>query len=176
MDKRWMAVVMGALLVGILVGGVAWARPDQSPQAADHLRKLTIPAAFFHPSDPTYNYWNDGDFIWTDSSGGYFTAPVVFPCLPSVTVERVILSVRDENAGTYDDACVCLYRTKPNKGTQRQLANVCSTGSQPGVINYTDDTIANPVVWPSQGPYLLLEIYGDSVNVYGVQIEYRRNI
>jgi len=52
MDKRWMAVVMGALLVGILVGGVAWARPDQSPQAADHLRKLTIPAAFFHPSDP----------------------------------------------------------------------------------------------------------------------------
>ncbi len=174
MNKGWMAVVMGALLVGILVGGVAWARPGQSARAADATRKLTIPAAFFHPTDPTYDYWNNGDHIWTDSNGGSFTAPVVFPCLPSVTVERIILSVRDQNV--CGDASVRLYRTKPNKGTQVEMAWAYSTGSQSGVVNYIDHTIDHPVVWPSQGPYLKLDISGESVSVYGVQIEYKRNI
>jgi hypothetical protein len=174
MNKRWMAVVMGALLVGILLGGVVWAKPDQSVQAADATRRLTVPAAFFHTMSPGYNYWNNGDQISTDSGGATFTAPVVFPCLPSVTVERIILSVKDQNGSV--NACAQLYRTKPNKGTQKQMAIACSAGSQPGVINYTDDTIDGPVVWPSHGPYLLLSIGGANIEVYGVRIEYKRNI
>jgi hypothetical protein len=173
MKRRWTAAAMGAILVGILVAGVVCARPDQSAQAADATRKLTIPAAFFHPRDPTCYYWNNGNYIWTDSNGGSFTAPVVFPCIPSVTVERITLSVRDQNV--CGDAGVSLYRTKPNKGTQKMMASVCSTGSQPDVVNYTSDTIDHPLVWPSQGPYLLLSITGESVTVYGVQIEYKRN-
>jgi hypothetical protein len=173
MDKRWMAVVMGALLVGILIGGVVWARPNQSAQAADHLRKVTVPAAFFHPAN------NDDDCqygeyeLYMNSGSGTFTAPVVFPCLPAVTVEKLIFSVDDQAT---QNACVTLYRTKPNQGNQKQMANVCSSGSGPGVVNYTDDTIDYPVVWPSNGPYLMLSIFGPNIDVYGVQIEYRRNV
>jgi len=174
MEKRWMAVVMGALLVGILVGGVVWARPGQSVQAADHLRRLTVPAAFFHPADDGLDYWNNGGFVRMESGNGTFSAPVVFPCLPAVTVERIVFSVKDQNAA--NNACATLYRTKPNKGTEVVMAAVCSTGSQAGVINYTDDTVDNAVVWPSQGPYLWLNIGGTSIDVYGVRIEYKRNI
>jgi hypothetical protein len=147
--KRSIAMVMGAMLVGILVGGVIWARPDQRAQAADSTRRVTVPAAFFHPNDEGLDYLNNGNYVEIESGQGIFTAPVVFPCLPSVTVERIILSVRDQNGTGIGNACI---------------------------INYTDDTIDYPVVWPSQGPYLWLEIYGTNIEVYGVRIEYKRNI
>jgi len=176
MDKRWMAMVMGALLVGILVGGVVWARPGQSAQAADHLRKLTIPPAFFHPNLPGVDYANGGNRMWVNSGIGEFFAPVVFPCLPSVTVERVILTANDQHSGLGADACVYLYRTKPSQGIKKQMAFVCSSGSGAGAVEYIDDSINYPVVWPSQGPYVLLGIYGTDIKVYGIQIEYKRNI
>jgi hypothetical protein len=174
MNKRWMAVVMGALLVGILVGGVMRARPHQTVQAADITRRLTVPAAFFHPATDDYDFGNNGLALWVYSGDGVFTAPVVFPCLPSVTVERIILSVRDQNGSA--NACVKLYRSRPNKGNEKEMASQCSGGSQPGVINYTDDTIDYPVVWPSHGPYLYLTIGGTNIDVYGVRVEYKRNI
>jgi hypothetical protein len=168
MKKGWIAMVMGALLVGTLIG-VVWARTGHSAQAAG-TRKITIPAAFFHPADEGIDYYNNGNSLQVQSTTGIFTAPVVFPCLNSVTVERIVFSVRDENAST--DACVSLYRTKPNKGTEKLMAYQCSAGSQPGVINYTDDTIDGAVVWPSNGPYLWLNINGTGIRVYGVRIEY----
>jgi hypothetical protein len=173
MNKPWIAVVMSALTVGVMVGGVVWGRPSQSAQAAGGTRKLTIPAAFFHTMSLGYNYWNNGDQITTDSGGATFTAPVVFPCQYAVRVERIILSVKDQNGSV--NACVQLYRTKPSKGTQNQMPIACSAGSQPGVINYTEDTIDIPVVTPSHGPYLLLNIGGANIEVYGVQIEYKKN-
>jgi hypothetical protein len=174
MNKRWMAVVMGALLVGILVGGVVWARPGQSAQAADITRRLTVPAAFFHPVQDGMSYYNTGVELHMTSGSGIYTAPVVFPCLPAVTVERIIFSVEDQNSGV--NACVTMYRTKPNKGNEKEMASVCSSGSGPGVINYTDDTIDYPVVWPSNGPYLWLNIPGTGMKVYGVRVEYKRNV
>jgi hypothetical protein len=170
MNKRWMAVVTGALLVGILIGGVVWARPGQSAQAAGHLRRLTVPAASFHPTSPGWDYANTGQWVVVSPSMGSFTAPVVFPCLNKVVVERIIFSVKDQNGSA--NACVGLYRTKPNKGTEKEMAYQCSAGNQPGVINYTDDTIDGPTVWPSNGPYLHLWMYGDNIDVYGVRIEY----
>jgi hypothetical protein len=174
MNKRWITVVMGAILVGVLVGAVTWARPGRSAQAADHLRRLTVPAAFFHPNLPGVDYANGGDQIWLYSGTGEFLAPVVFPCLPSVTVERVILTVDDQHGSA--NACVWMYRTKPSRRTEKLMASVCSSGSGAGVVDYIDDSIVYPEVWPSNGPYLWLAIYGTNINVYGVQIEYRRNI
>lgn len=60
MNKRWMAVVMGALLVGTLIG-VVWVRPGQSAQAAGATRKVTVPAAFFHPITDGQDYHNLGE-------------------------------------------------------------------------------------------------------------------
>jgi hypothetical protein len=176
MSRHWMAVVMGALLVGVLVGEVVRARPDHSAQAADVTRRVTVPAAFFHPNDEGLDYWNNGNYVEMQSGQGIFTAPVVFPCLSSVTVERIILSVKDQNSGGIANACVTLYRTKPNKGIENKMASVCSSGAQPGIINYTDDTVDYPEVWPSHGPYLWLELYGTNIEVYGVRIEYKRNV
>jgi hypothetical protein len=169
MKKGWMAVVMGALLVGTLIG-VVWARPGQGAQAAGGTRKLTIPAAFFHPVNGDEDYENTGNAVWVKTFSGAFVAPVVFPCKKAVTVERVILSVSDFN-GT-EDACVSLYRTKPSKGTGKLMAHVCSADSPPGVTNYTDDTISSPRIWPGHGPFLRLDVGGTNIAVFGVRIEY----
>jgi hypothetical protein len=120
--KRSIAMVMGAMLVGILVGGVIWARPDQRAQAADSTRRVTVPAAFFHPNDEGLDYLNNGNYVEIESGQGIFTAPVVFPCLPSVTVERIILSVRDQNGTGIGNACVSLYRETDGLGVLLGLA------------------------------------------------------
>ena len=78
MKKASMAIMLAALLVATIVG-VVWARPNQSPQAADIIRKITIPAAFFHPYQDGIDYNNRGVWLAVDSSNGRFTAPVVFP-------------------------------------------------------------------------------------------------
>jgi hypothetical protein len=136
---------------------VVSARPNQSPQAADITRKITIPAAFFHPNRDGLNWTNQGVWLAVDSGIGNFTAPVVFPTLSAVTVKKVTLSVTDNNAGS--DACVGLYRTGPKTLTEALMAWVCSTGSG-GATNYDDNTIDYGTVWPSHGPYLSLGIQG----------------
>ncbi len=107
------------------------------------------------------------------SGSGAFTAPVIFPSLGSVTVERIIFSVRDQNAT--NNACVSLWRTKPDKGIRKQMAWLCSSGSQISVVNYTNDTIKPAVVLSGHGAYLYLDVNGSSMDVYGVRIEYKVN-
>jgi len=171
MKKASMAIMLAALLVATIVG-VVWARPNQSPQAADIIRKITIPAAFFHPRYDGIDYSNAGMCLAVDSGSGGFTAPVVFPTLSAVTVKKITLSVTDNNAGS--DACIAMYRTSPKNLTESGMAAVCSAGSG-GATSYDDNTIDNAVVWPAHGPYLWLDIYGTNIRVYGVTIEYQRN-
>jgi hypothetical protein len=109
---------------------VVWARPNQSPQAADITRKVTIPAAFFHPKMDGLDWNNTGVWLALDSGSGIFTAPVVFPTLSAVTVKKITLSVTDNNAAS--DACVSMYRTSPKNLTEVQMAGVCSAGSGGG--------------------------------------------
>jgi len=88
-------------------------------------------------------------------------------------VERIIFSVRDQNAT--NNACVSLWRTKPDKGIRKQMAWLCSSGSQISVVNYTNDTIKPAVVLSGHGAYLYLDVNGSSMDVYGVRIEYKVN-
>jgi hypothetical protein len=96
MNKRWMAVVMGALLVGALIG-VVWVRPGQSAQAAGGTRKVNIPAALFQPIREGRDWWWRSDHLEMNTGLGEFVAPVMFPCLSSVTVERIILYAYDDS-------------------------------------------------------------------------------
>lgn len=121
--------MLGAVLLGTMVG-VVWARPQGSPQAADITRKVTVPAAFFHPREEGLNWSNDGGGMAVDSGSAIFTAPVVFPTLSAVTVKKITLSVEDHN-GTVD-ACVTLYRTSPKNLTQVSMATACSSGTWGG--------------------------------------------
>ena len=168
-NKTWMSVVVAALLLGGLVG-VVWARPKESPQSADIVRRVTIPAGFFHPAEDGLNWLNDGAL----AGQGAYTAPVVFPCLSPVTVKKITLSVEDHNASA--DACVSLHRMRPKRLRQWEMAMACSTGSVGGAINYDDSSIEYAQVWPADGPYLWLGIGGPSILVYGVTIEYQRII
>ena len=172
MKKAWIALVLGALLIGTMVG-VVWARPSQSPQAADITRKITIPGGFFSPTEDGYDWYNTGNHVRVDSGTGSFIAPVVFPCLPSVTVERVILYADDQNGGA--DATAILTRTKPSTGQLVMLGPVSSTGSAVGIRTFTSANI-NKVVWPAQGIHVRLFINGTNMLVYGVTVEYHRNI
>lgn len=167
MRKGSTVIVLAALLVATMVG-VVWARPSRGAQAADIVRKVTIPAAFFIPSEDGLDWFNDGAL----SGNGAFTAPVIFPTLSAVTVKKVTLSVEDHN-GTAD-ACVTLKRASPKNLSQVSMATACSSGSWGGPVNFDDDTIDYATVWPAHGPFLWLELDGTSILVYGVTIEYQR--
>ena len=171
--KSWMAVVMGVILVGTLVG-VVWARPNDRPEAQDITRKITVPAGFFHAAIDGIDWVNLGPYIKMTSGPGIFTAPVVFPCLPSVTVERLTLYVEDNNSSW--NACAALERTRPQQGDQAQMAHVCSNGTTTGVQPFTDGSISPDVVWPSHGVYAWINIDGTSIYVHAVRIEYHRNL
>ena len=171
--KSWMAVVMGALLVGTLVG-VVWARPNERPEAQDITRKVTMTAGEFIPTTDNWDYSNNGNFVNCASGSCNFSAPIVFPCLPSVTVERIKLHVRDNNGSAR--AVATLYRAYPTTGVEVWLGDAESpTGSSGAIKTYTSDPI-NKVVWPSQRAYIWLTIGGTSIDVYGVTVEYHRNI
>jgi len=169
------AVAAAALLLGTLAG-VAWARPrSDGPQPAETTRQVTLAAADFIPARDGDDWYNSSGYVvcYSSGSGCLFTAPVVFPCLPSVTIERIRLHVNDSNgSGT---AIVTLHRAKPSKGVINDLESVTSpTGTSGGFQTYTSDPI-NKVVWPSQRAYVYLGMY-TNIYVYGVTIEYRRNV
>jgi hypothetical protein len=174
MNKRWMAVVMGALLVGALIG-VVWVRPGQSAQAAGGTRKVNIPAALFQPIREGRDWWWRSDHLEMNTGLGEFVAPVVFPCLSSVTVERIILYAYDDSGvggtGAY------LFRTKPNRGSIKRLGSaytgwLATSSADPTAYPSAD---INKVIGPSHGVYLYLNIEQSGIKVYGVTIEYHSN-
>ena len=176
-NKSWMAVVAAALLLGTLVG-VVWARPNDRPGAAEVTRKVTLTGADFIPTQDDWDY-SIGEYGSSDSSVSClsssceFSAPVVFPCLPSVTVERIKLHVVDEVF--MNQTWVWLYRANPSTGAVTSLGNLSSSyQGDPGLNTYTSGPI-NKVVWPSQKAYIHLDTY-PNMQVYGVTVEYHRNI
>jgi hypothetical protein len=167
-----MAVVMGALLLGTLVG-VVWARPHDRPQAQDITRKVTLTAGEFIVRMDGYDWLNDGAWVRCQNGSCEFIAPVVFPCLPSVTVERIKLHVLDNN-GTFK-ATAALYRNHPQTQSAVWLGDVSSPYETAGFQTLTSTRI-NKRVWPSQRAYIILSIDGPAIVVYGVTVEYHRNI
>ena len=170
--KSWMAVVAAALLVGTLVG-VVWARPHDRPQAQDITRKVTLTGGDFIPHEEVDNWSNNGDWVRCDIGSCAFTAPVVFPCLPSVTVERIRLHVDDAHGSAF--ASVGLFRAQP---TNRGDVWLGSASSPPGIVGFQtyNSQPINKRVWPSQKAYIWLDIGGNNIYVYGVTVEYHRNI
>ena len=171
-NKSWMAALAAALLVATMVG-VVMARPHDRPQAQDITRKVTLTGADFVRAKEGNNGYNDGTYLRCDSGPCYFVAPVVFPCLPSVTVERIKLHVRDNDVG--GKASVGLYRSYPPTGNHVYLGGAQSPSGIVGLQTYTSDPI-NTVVWPSQKAFIWLTIDGPSIWAYGVVVEYHRNI
>ena len=170
--KSWRAVVMGALLLGALAG-VVWARPHDRPQAQDITRKVTLTGGEFIVRADGYDWYTDGDQVHCSTGSCVFIAPVVFPCLPSVTVERIKLHVTD-NQGD-GAAAASLYRAHPSTQGEVLLGQAASPPGTAPFQTYTSPVI-NKVVWPSQRAYIRLLIGGPSINVYGVTVEYHRNI
>lgn len=173
MKKAWIAAVLGALLIGTLVG-VVWARPNGSPQAAVTTRKVTLTGADFVSSVDDWDYWNYGDCVLCGSGPCEFVAPVAFPTLSAVTVERIRLHVNDWNDTA--SATATLYRGNPSQGPGVQWAAVSSpTGSSNGLHTYNSAAV-NKVVWPSQRAYIRLSLpAGGAMGVYGVTVEYHVN-
>ena len=171
-SKSWMALVSAALLLGTLAG-VVWARPHDRPQAQDITRKVTLTGADFIPHEDTDNWRVDGSQVSCKSGICYYHAAVVFPCLPSVTVERIRLHVHDGNASSY--AWVKYYRAYPPTGAEVYAGEVLSPlGLSGGTKTYSSGAV-NTVVWPSQRFYIWLYL-GTNIEVYGVTVEYHRNI
>ncbi len=171
-NKSWMAVVAAALLLGTLVGMV-WARPSDRPGAADITRKVTLTGGEFIVHDDGYDWHSNGAYVECTTNSCGFVAPVVFPCLPSVTVERIQLHVLDSNPTLWAEAS--LYRAKPANGADVLLGTASSPVGTAGHQPWSSDPI-NKVVWPSQRAYIWLSIGGPNIKVYGVTVEYHRNI
>jgi len=170
--RTWIAVVAVALLLATLAG-VVWARPQNNPQAAGATRKVTLTGSDFVPHRNTDDWWDMGSRVVCYTGSCELTAPVVFPCLSAVTVERIKLHVDDNNNGV--KATATLYRAVPSKGAKVYLGDVSSpVGQTGGIRTYTSGPI-NKVVWPSRKAFIWLEIEGQFVDVYGVTVEYHRN-
>jgi hypothetical protein len=172
MNKSWMAVVMAALLLGTLAG-VVWARPNDRPGAADITRKVTLGAADFAPINEDVDWWCNGQKLMCVAGSCVFHAPVVFPCLPAVTVERIRLHVVDNS--TVGWAAATLYKAKPATGGHWFQGSASSPlGTSGGLKTYTSAYINKPV-YPNQKAYFQLLINDGTVAVYGVTVEYHRN-
>ena len=171
-SKSWMAVLAAVLLLST-VAGVVWARPRQRPQAADITRKVTLTGAEFISARDGQDWQTAGGVLECSSGFCHFFAPVVFPCLPSVTVERFRLHAEDGNGSAWVTAV--MSRSAPAMQGDVLLGKAESPAGTAGFQTYTSDPI-NKVVWPSQRAYIWLHIGGPSIDVYGVTVEYHRNI
>ena len=171
LNKSWMAVVAAALLLSTLVG-VVWAMPSDRPGAAEATRKVTLTGADFIPRS-TADSTNNGSYVECNTGNCFFAAPVPFPCLPSVTVELFKLHVRDDNG--IGSASVYLYRGNPSTGGENSLGSVSSPPAVSGGLKTYTSAPINKVVWPSQRAYLMLNIWGPNITVYGVTVEYHIN-
>jgi hypothetical protein len=169
-SKLWMAAVVGALLLGTLVGVVS-ARPGERPLAAGGTRKLTLTGADFIPRYSDFGWENYGNYVTTGGGSAFFAAPVVFPCLSPVVVERIKLHAVDQNEhGWY--SLVYLMRVKPANGNTATLGWAQSSySSSTRPTTFTSAEI-NKVVRPNQRAYLMLKIEDSAIKVYGVTIEY----
>lgn len=173
LNKSWMAAVMAALLLGTLAG-VVWARPSDRPAAADITRKVTLGAADFAPINEEVDWTSNGQTVRCEAGSCVFHAPVVFPCLPTVTVERIRLHVTDNSSGGW--AAATLYKAKPSTGGHWFQGSASSPeGVSGGLQTYTSAAI-NKVVKPNQKAYVALLINDAGIGVYGVTVEYHRNI
>ena len=172
--KSWIAVLLGALLMGVLVGAV-WARPGGRPRAAATTKKMTIPAGAFHPVDEGYEFYNDGSWITADTAGANFATHVVFPGGGDrFTVEKLTLYAYDKAMPA--NICVYLYRTNPTNGTESLMASKCSSGSSSTDPRSFTTTNINPsLATTPRGLYVLLEIEdATNLDAYGVRIYYRK--
>jgi hypothetical protein len=171
-NRSWMAVAAAALLLGTLAGAV-WARPNDRPGAAPTTRKVTLTGADFTPVDNATDYYNDGYYLSCVTGSCHLNAPVPFPTLSAVTIERIKLTVNDANGASWMEAD--LYRAKPSAGASDFLGGVYSPlGTSGGVKTYTSDPI-NKVVWSSQRAYITLSVPNVNMKVYGVTVEYHPN-
>jgi len=171
-SKSWMAVLAAVLLLST-VAGVVWARPRQRPQGADITRRVTLTGGEFITARDGQNWQTTGAVLECEGSFCHFFAPVVFPCLPSVTVERIRLHAEDGNGSAWVTAN--LYRAKPATQGDVLLGKAESPPGTAGFQTYTSGPI-NKVVWPSQRAYIWLHIGGPGIYVSGVTVEYHRNI
>jgi hypothetical protein len=173
LNRSWMAVAAAALLLGTLVG-VVWARPHDQTRAPDITRKVTLAGADFTSVDNIQPCSNHGNYVTCGPGGGAFVAPVVFPCLPSVTVTGIQLHV-DDPADTVNIVAY-LYREYPAKGVPQLLGVVnYPLGTTEGIETFTAK-VDDEVVWPSQRAYVYLELEGNILKAYGVTVLYHRNI
>ncbi len=172
-SKLWIAAVAGALMLGTMVG-VVWARPGEKPLAAGATRKVTLAAADFATFSSSSSYYNYGCMVTCNSGSCNFVAPVVFPCLGSVTVDRIKLHVYDENPSW--DASAGLYRLAPASAKLVWLGGAVSSGSSSAVPRTFTSARINKRVTPTQRAYVSLTILDSTnIDVYGVTIEYHTN-
>jgi len=172
----WKTVLLAVVMLSTVVG-VVWAGLHEKAQAAGGTQKVTLAGADFIPYDDGTdgNDWkNAGDFVACDLGNCAFVAPVVFPCLSSVTVERFKVHLYDGSACGY--AYATLHRSKPSKGSSTTLGSQLGTtfeGTTADPTTLTSGPI-NKVVWPSQRAYVSVTITGPSIKVYGITVEYHR--
>jgi hypothetical protein len=152
---------------------VVWARPHDSTTAADITRKVTLTGGEFIVAEDGRDWTSDGVSVQCLSGSCEFSAPVVFPCLPSVTVERIRLHVDDAHGSA--SAAAMLYRAQPTNRGDVWLGSAASHAGTFGFQTYSSQPI-NKRVWPSQRAYIWLSIGGPNIRVYGVTVEYHRNI
>jgi hypothetical protein len=169
--KPWLPVVLACLLIGVI------AMATQDDAKADTNHKVTITAASFTPFSGSANFQNDGfqlvnNFI--NGSGFYeFTAAV--PILgDSAQITKLRLHFRDSGP---EAVCAELRRAKPKEGNRKEMAQVCSGGSQTVPRSKSTTDISPSYVGPNHALHVALWLphkdpLGPEYWFYGVTVFY----
>jgi hypothetical protein len=177
--KLWIPVLLGVLLIALMVGVAGAGVKNRASGALGPTAYITVPGAAFNPHDETADWYNYGQWIRNDSitEHTFYAGPIVFPHAGTVQITQVVLVALDENPTA--EACARLFRNKFSTGAVEDMANVCSTGSDPAVRQFSTATISPARVNPKwNGFYVGLLTYpsnppGSMVRVYAVRIAYK---
>jgi hypothetical protein len=172
--KWWMPLLIGALLMGTLVG-VVGARPNARPhEVPASWQKLTVPVQNCIPQEETMNYRHQADYLQCQSGSCLFFCPVTFPTEQAVTVKRLTLFAYDNDGTIGHMASANLYKINPQRKNDVLLASVLTTTSPADAQVVRDSSIDNALIRRTQGPFLTVSSQGATVKVYGVRIFYTR--
>jgi hypothetical protein len=172
LKRNFSPIVVGMLLMVMLVG-LTGAGTNVGAAVS---KQVVIPAAYFYPDAHTVGYKNHGFVLYSfDPIAGIFWAPVNFVVPGAATVEKLELFGYDES--DIHQIRVWLYKTKPDTGWVKEMANIETGEEFTSTISprtWTDSTIDGATVKPPEAAYVKVWFGPGALSFYGVKVWYHK--
>ena len=165
--KWWMPLLSGGLLMAILVG-VAGARPNARPLAANWVNH-TVSAYHCIPVSHNWNWWYNGFYLSCLSGTCNFYCPIRPPHEGSVRIQRLTMYAFDNGGG---DVRIYLREHQTTTGsavTRLSLSITSDSATHPETYSYDHP---NFTVSRKEDLIVYVEMDSGGQKLYGFKIRY----